>query len=60
MLVLPRKPVDKVTDLIGEEGVRTVEGLVRVANTLLTTYVAFFSFWNITVFEVGPVDMNAT
>ncbi|KAG0282692.1 hypothetical protein BGZ96_000206 [Linnemannia gamsii] len=37
MLVLPRMPVDKVTDLVGEEGIRTVEGLARVANTLMTT-----------------------
>lgn len=35
MLVLPRKPVDKVTDLVGEAGIKTVEGLVRVATTLL-------------------------
>ncbi|OAQ26582.1 HIT-like protein [Linnemannia elongata AG-77] len=37
VLVLPRKPVDKVTDLVGEAGVRTVEGLERVATTLLRT-----------------------
>lgn len=37
MLVLPRKPVDKVTDLVGEAGVRTVEELERVATTLLRT-----------------------
>ncbi|KAF9124638.1 hypothetical protein BGW39_008065 [Mortierella sp. 14UC] len=37
MLVMPRTPVDKVTELVGEAGIRTVEGLVRVAATLLTT-----------------------
>ncbi|KAF9902366.1 hypothetical protein EC991_004999 [Linnemannia zychae] len=37
MLVMPRAPVDKVTDLVGEAGIRTVEDLVRVATTLLTT-----------------------
>ncbi|KAF9543245.1 hypothetical protein EC957_001042 [Mortierella hygrophila] len=37
MLVLPRKPVDKVTDLVGEAGIRTVEGLIRVATTLMGT-----------------------
>ncbi|KAF8929239.1 hypothetical protein BGZ47_001187 [Haplosporangium gracile] len=37
MLVLPKKPVDKVTDLVGEAGIRTVEELVRVTATLLNT-----------------------
>ncbi|KAF9139758.1 hypothetical protein BG015_001917 [Linnemannia schmuckeri] len=37
MLVLPRKPMDKVTDLVGDAGIRTVEELVRVAATLLNT-----------------------
>lgn len=41
MLVLPRKPVDKVTDLVGGAGIRTVEGLERVATTLVRTYVVF-------------------
>ncbi|KAG0375211.1 hypothetical protein BGX24_009400 [Mortierella sp. AD032] len=36
MLVMPRTPVDKVTDLVGEPGILLVEGLVRVATTLLT------------------------
>ncbi|KAG0263384.1 hypothetical protein BGZ95_003810 [Linnemannia exigua] len=37
MLVMPRTPVDKVTDLVGEPGILVVEGLVRVATTLLST-----------------------
>lgn len=56
MLVLPRMPVNKVTDLVGEAGIRIVEGLARVANTLMATYVAFFTFGSI----AGLIDMNAT
>ncbi|KAF9086669.1 hypothetical protein BGX29_001290 [Mortierella sp. GBA35] len=37
LLVMPRRPINKVTDLVGEAGIRTVEELVRVATTRLAT-----------------------
>lgn len=38
MLVLPRQRIDKVTDLKGPEGIKTVEQVVERANWLLERY----------------------
>jgi hypothetical protein len=38
MLVIPRQRIDKVTDLKGPAGIKTVEQVVERANILLEEY----------------------